>query len=238
MNPSRVLIIDDHPLFRSGVAVWLNNQPDFVCCGEADSVRSAREVAATSDPHVILLDLRLPDGDGLDLLRELTGQHSATRVLILSQQDEVVYAHRALNCGARGYLMKSEAAEVLRVALETVLRGEVFVSRPVAARLLHNLFPDPVAPMPGLEHLSDRELQVFQLLGSGMGSRQVAERLKISPKTVDTYREHLKEKLGLADGKALLAAAQQWVREGRLDRSAVGAGVLDGERNRGREALK
>ncbi len=219
MKEVRVLIVDDHPLFRSGLVLWLNNQPGYVCCGEADSVKSAREAVLRTTPDVVLLDLRLPDGDGLDLLRELAGQSSGVRLLVLSQNDEVVYAHRSLNAGARGYVMKSEATEGLRTALDTVLRGEVYVSRPVAARLLHNLFPDPASAGLGLERLSDRELQVFQLIGSGLGTRQVAERLKISPKTVDTYREHLKEKLGLPDARALVAAAAHWVEDGQLGKS-------------------
>lgn len=215
MKDVRVLIVDDHPLFRSGLVVWLNNQPGYVCCGEADSVKSAREIMTRATPDMILLDLRLPDGEGLDLLREIASQYPGVRILVLSQNDEVIYAHRSLNAGARGYVMKSEATDVLRAAMDTVQRGEVFVSRPVAARLLHNLYPDPASVGLGMERLSDRELQVFQLIGSGMGTRQVAERLKISPKTVDTYREHLKEKLRLGDARALAAAAEMWVEEGR-----------------------
>ena len=226
---TRVLMVDDHPLFRSGLAVWLAQQPDLICCGEADSIASAREAIARFEPEVVLLDLRLGDGDGLDLAREVRETHPSVRIVALSQNDELFYAHRALQAGVRGYVMKSEATEVLHTAITTVARGEIYVSRPVAARLLHNLFPDPTAPMRDLAHLSDRELQVFQLLGAGLATRQIAERLKISPKTVDTYREHLKDKLQLADGRALVAAATRWVEEGRMDIGADNLrGSLDG----------
>jgi DNA-binding NarL/FixJ family response regulator len=168
-------------------------------------------------PDVVLLDLRLPDGDGMDLIRELSETHPQTRIIALSQLDEDTYAHRALRAGARGYVMKSEATETALSAIQTALRGETYVSRRVAARLTQNLFPDPASSSPELARLSDRELQVFQLLGSGSSTREIAERLKISPKTVETYREHLKEKLRLSDGATLIRAATLWVEKGRLD---------------------
>lgn len=221
MKKTRVLMVDDHPLFRSGLGFWLNQQADLCCCGEAESMASARAEVARLEPDVVLLDLRLGDGDGLDLARELRETHPQVRVVALSQNDEQLYAHRALQAGVRGYVMKSEATEVLHAAITAVVAGEVYVSRPVAARLLHNLFPDPTASQRDLAHLSDRELQVFQLLGSGLGTRQIADRLKISTKTVDTYREHLKDKLRLDDARALVAAATRWVEEGRVDRPAA-----------------
>jgi DNA-binding NarL/FixJ family response regulator len=216
MSKTRVLVVDDHPFFRTGVSRWLNQQPTLACCGEADSAAAARRAVAELRPDIILLDLRLGDGDGLDLTRELAEAYPDTRIIALSQQDEKVYAHRALRAGARGYVMKSAATETLLAAIQAVLGGQVYVSRPVAARLLHNLFPDPASTAPELALLSDRELQVFQLLGAGCGSRDIAEQLKISPKTVETYREHLKRKLGLPDGPALLRAAALWVEKGRL----------------------
>ena len=217
MNKIRVLIVDDHPFFRAGIIEWLDLQPTMECCGEADSIPTARKALADLHPDIVLLDLHLRDGDGMDLLRELAETDPTVRTIVLSQHDEDVYAHRTLRAGARGYIMKSEATEVVATAIQTVLRGEVYVSRPVAARLLHNLFPDSVSREPDLARLSDRELQVFQLLGSGCAPREIAERLKISPKTVDTYREHLKDKLRLADGTALTRAATHWVERGRLD---------------------
>lgn len=217
MKKLRVLVVDDHPFFRSGLVDWLNKQEILTCCGEAGTVAEARLALTRLKPDILLLDLRLGDGDGLDLARESTENHSAVRIIVLSQNDEEAYAHRALRAGARGYIMKSEATEVVLSAIQAVMRGEIYLSRTASARLLHNLFPDP-ASEGALAKLTDRELQVFQLLGAGCAPREIAERLKISPKTVDTYREHLKEKLRLPDGPALLRLATLWVEKGGGDR--------------------
>jgi DNA-binding NarL/FixJ family response regulator len=217
MNKIRVMVVDDHPFFRTGIVQWLNQQDQLTSCGEAGSVAEARSRIAELRPEVILMDLRLGDGDGLDLIRELTESHPQTRIIALSQFDEDAYAHRALRAGARGYLMKSEATENVLAAIQATLRGETYVSRRASARLMQNLFPDPACSAPDLARLSDREIQVFQLLGSGSSTREIAERLKISPKTVETYREHLTEKLHLPDGATLLRAATLWVEKGRLD---------------------
>ncbi|MFO1498042.1 MAG: response regulator transcription factor [Verrucomicrobiota bacterium] len=211
---ARILVVDDHPFFRRGVVEWLNQQDSVTCCGEADSIPATRAAVEELKPDVILLDLSLQGGDGLDLTMELSRIHPSARIVILSQRDEDVYAHRALRAGARGYVMKSEATETVLLAIQTVLRGEIYVSRPVAARALHKLFPDPLSSQPELARLSDRELQVFQLLGAGCANREISEILKISTKTVETYREHLKQKLNLADSDALVRAARRWVSEG------------------------
>jgi DNA-binding NarL/FixJ family response regulator len=152
----------------------------------------------------------------LDLCAELCQSLPDARILCLTHRDENTFAHRALKAGARGYVMKSEATETVFAGIQAVMKGEIFVSRQVAARALHNLFPDPASSTPDLAKLSDRELQVFQLIGSGCGNREVSETLKISPKTVETYRERLKEKLSLADATALAKAAKHWVEHGRL----------------------
>jgi DNA-binding NarL/FixJ family response regulator len=214
MGATRVVVIDDHPFFRSGLVAWLNQQPGFVCCAQAGSYASGRTAIESTPADVVLLDLQLGDGDGMSLASELSALYPNMRFIILSQRDESTYAHRPLKAGARGYVMKGEATDTVLLAMQTVMRGEVFVSRSVGARLLHNLFPDPVAAKGELSLLSDRELQVFQMIGSGCKNREIAEGLKISAKTVDTYREHLKIKLKLMDGEALRQAAEKWV-EGR-----------------------
>jgi DNA-binding NarL/FixJ family response regulator len=180
-------------------------------------VAQARRTVAVLQPEIILMDCRLGDGDGQDLTRELAASHPACRIIILSQNDEGTCAHRALRAGARGYLAKAEACELVLSAIQTVLCGEIYLSRAAAARLLPNLFPDPAAKTPALALLSDRELQVFQLLGSGCTTREIALHLKLSPKTVDTYREHLKDKLALQDGASLVRAAVLWVEQGHLE---------------------
>lgn len=212
----RVLVVDDHPFFRTGIIQWLNQQSDLHCCGEAENIAQARKAVEEFKPDVVLLDLHLPDGDGLDLCSELSQSHPGVRILCLTHRDENTFAHRALRNGARGYVMKSEATDTVYAGIHAVMKGEIFVSRQVAARALHNLFPDPASASPDLAKLSDRELQVFQLIGAGCGNREVSETLKISPKTVETYRERLKEKLNLADATALAKAAAHWVEHGKL----------------------
>jgi DNA-binding NarL/FixJ family response regulator len=213
---TRVLVVDDHPFFRTGIVQWLNQQSDLTCVGEAGNIAQARKAIDELKPDVVLLDLHLPDGDGLDLCAELCQERPGTRILCLTHRDENTFAHRALRNGARGYVMKSEATETVHAGIRAVMKGDIFVSRQVAARALHNLFPDPASATPDLAKLSDRELQVFQLIGAGCGNREVSETLKISPKTVETYRERLKEKLNLADATALAKAATHWVEHGRL----------------------
>lgn len=213
----RILVVDDHPFFRRGLVDWLNQQEEMVCCGEASSAAATRAACERLQPAVVLLDLQLEDGDGLDLVSELSDRYPSMRILILSHRDESIYAHRALRAGARGYVMKSEATETVLAAVRTVLSGDIHVSRSVGARVLQRLFPDPSSSGPELARLTDRELQVFQLLGSGCGTREIATILKISPKTVETYRENLKHKLGLGDAAALLKAAAHWVADGKLE---------------------
>jgi DNA-binding NarL/FixJ family response regulator len=213
----RVLVVDDHPFFRTGIIQWIDQQQQLSCCGEAGSIAQARSAVQDLKPDVVLLDLHLPDGDGLDLCAELNQSMPEIRILCLTHRDENTYAHRALKAGARGYVMKSEATDTVLAGILAVMNGEIHVSRQVAARALHNLFPDPASSSPDLARLSDRELQVFQLIGAGCGNREISEVLKISTKTVETYRERLKEKLHLSDAPALLKAAEHWVQHGKLN---------------------
>ena len=217
MKKIRVLIVEDHPVFRSGLVQWLNQQEQVTCCGEADSVEAARKAVVETQPDVILMDLRLGDGEGLDLIAEITQAHPEIRSVALSQFDEDIYAHRALQAGARGYLMKSEATESVLAAIQTVMEGGIHLSPGMAAKLLRNIFPDPASSSLDLARLSNRELQVFQLLGGGLSTIEIGKHLKLSPKTIETYREHLKDKLNLADAPALLRAATLWVESGCLE---------------------
>jgi DNA-binding NarL/FixJ family response regulator len=217
MKKIRVLIVEDHPFFRSGLAQWLNQQEEVTCCGEAGSLTDARKAVVKTRPDVILMDLRLGDGEGLDLIAEITQAHPQIRSVALSQFDEDIYAHRAMQAGARGYLMKSEATESVLAAIQTVMEGGIHLSPGMAAKLLQNIFPDPASRSLSLARLSNRELQVFQLLGGGLSTIEISKHLMLSPKTVETYREHLKDKLGLGDASALLRAATLWAESGRLE---------------------
>jgi DNA-binding NarL/FixJ family response regulator len=218
MKKIRVLIVEDHPFFRSGLAQWLNQQERVTCCGEAGSLAEAGQAVADSPPEVILMDLRLGDGEGLELIAEVMRQHPQIRIIALSQFDEDIYAHRALKAGARGYLMKSEATEAVLTAIETVLAGGIHLSPRLSARFLQHIFPDPASRTFDLAKLTDRELRVFQLLGDGRSTLEIGVELRISPKTVETYRENLKLKLGLRGAPALLRAATRWVEAGRLEK--------------------
>jgi DNA-binding NarL/FixJ family response regulator len=205
---TRVLLVDDHPVMRQGMAAIINEEPDLVVCGEADGVRTAIAAAAQTHPDVALVDLSVADGDGLELIRDLRNRFPEVRSLVLSMYDETVYAERALRAGARGYIMKAEAATSVMDGIRTVLRGEIYLSERMSARLggSRTRRPADVSPA-GLESLSDRELQVLRCVGRGMSTREVAEELFISVKTVETHREHLKQKLGLVSSGELLRYA-------------------------------
>ncbi|MEN9674485.1 MAG: Nitrogen regulation protein [Verrucomicrobiota bacterium] len=216
MKKHRILVVDDHPFFRSGLVQWLNQQDAVTCCGEAGSVAEASSTVRELQPDAVLMDLRLGDGEGLELIRTLSPHYPQMRFLALSQFDEDLYAHRALQAGARGYLMKSEATETVLGAIETVMNGGIHLSPKTSVRLLENIFPDPLSKTLNLAKLSDREFQVFRMLGCGRSTIEIARHLGISPKTVETYREHLKVKLSLGDAAALVRAATLWTESGRL----------------------
>jgi DNA-binding NarL/FixJ family response regulator len=212
---TRVLLVDDHPVMRQGMAAIINEEPDLVVCGEAEGVRTAIAAAAQTRPDVALVDLSVADGDGLELIRDLRNRFPDVRSLVLSMYDETVYAERALRAGARGYIMKAEAATTVMDAIRAVLRGEVYLSERMSARLGGGHRPRraaaDVSPA-GQESLSDRELQVLRCVGRGMSTREVAEELFISVKTVETHREHLKQKLGLVSSGELLRYAIEYNR--------------------------
>jgi DNA-binding NarL/FixJ family response regulator len=207
---TRVLLVDDHPVMRQGMAAIINEEPDLVVCGQADGVRTAIAAAAECRPDVALVDLSVEDGDGLELIRDLRSRFPDVRTLVLSMYDEQIYAERALRAGARGYVMKAEAATTVMAGIRTVLRGEVYLSQRMTARLGSGgggrRQTAEVTPA-GVERLSDRELQVLRCVGRGMSTREIAEELFISVKTVETHREHLKQKLGLVTSGELLRYA-------------------------------
>jgi DNA-binding NarL/FixJ family response regulator len=213
----RLLIVDDHPLFREGLRQWIEQQRDLECCGECEDVASALQAIDAQLPDLVILDLRLRDSDGLDLIKEAGARFPTQKILVVSQGDERVYAERVLRAGAKGYIMKEEATEQVSEAIRTVLAGELYLSRALSGILLKR-YLGSTSQDSLLARLSDRELQVFQLLGSGLGSREIAAQLNLSVKTVETYRENLKHKLNFPDARTLVQAAVDWVREDRLPR--------------------
>jgi len=205
-----VLIVDDHPIVRQGLAQLINQEADLQVCGQAEDAHQAMQAIRTLKPDMVIVDISLKDTSGIELLKDIKVQHTDLPILMLSMHDEGVYAERSLRAGARGYIMKQEATERVITAIRRVLAGEVYVSDTVATRMVSKLAAGTGHASP-LDSLSDRELEVFRLIGEGHGTRQVAEKLHLSVKTIETYRAHIKEKLGYKDANELFRAAIEWV---------------------------
>jgi DNA-binding NarL/FixJ family response regulator len=209
----RILIADDHPLVREGLAQLINRQPDLLCCGESDSVASTQEKTTTFAPDLLVLDLRLGTGDGLELVKSLRKRFSFLPILVISQHDETLFAERALHAGAQGYVMKEEATDQIINAIRTVLSGGIHLSRKMSVLLLNKQL-EPCANNPGgpdVRSLSDRELHIFQLIGAGLSTHRIAEDLRLSVKTVETHRENIKHKLNLTNAQELVRSASTFV---------------------------
>jgi DNA-binding NarL/FixJ family response regulator len=215
----RILIVDDHPVMRMGLTQLINSRPDLEVCGEAGTAKEAMQRIAELKPDLVLLDMALPDGHGLEVLKDIEAMHKGLDTLVLSSNDESVYAERALKAGARGYIMKEAAATHLLGAIQTILSGQIYVSKQMS-QLIVEMFTGKKrkghAASP-IDKLTDREFEVFQLLGEGKGSREVAEQLSISVRTIDAHRAHIKDKLGLRDSNALVRQAVRWVETKQWD---------------------
>jgi len=202
---ARILIADDHPLVRDGLVRLLADQKDLCCCGESSTVAETLGAVARFNPDLILLDLRLKSGDGLELIKSLVGQFPKVRILVLSQHNEHMFVERALRAGAMGYVLKDQAAEEVLEAMRTVIAGEIYLSSALTAGMLSKLVASPDARAADcLERLTDRELHVLQLLGSGLSTREIAAELNLSFKTVETHRENLKNKLRIRGASELV----------------------------------
>ena len=207
----RILVVDDHPIVRQGLALLIDQEPDLMVCGEAEEAESALAAIATTRPDVLLLDISLPGPDGIELLKTIRSTDPALPVLVLSMHDEATYAERALRAGANGYIMKQEATENVLVALRRILRGELYVSERVASTMLRQIASSVGKPgRAPIARLSDRELEVFRLIGEGHGTRQIAVELHLSVKTVESYQAHIKEKLALQSARDLVQRAIEW----------------------------
>lgn len=208
----RVLLIDDHPFMRAGLAQLINAQPDLEVCCEAGNPPEAFHALAKNKPDLVLSDLTMPGRSGLEFIKDLKAAEPKLNVLVVSMHDEAVFAERALRAGARGYIMKEAGGENLLAAIRQVLRGEVYVSPRMSSRILDNLSArKPRGSSSPIERLTDREFEVFQLIGQGKSTRDIAEQLHLSSKTVDVHRSHIKEKLDLKDATALIRHAVRWV---------------------------
>jgi DNA-binding NarL/FixJ family response regulator len=205
-----VFVVDDHPLLRQGLALLINREADLVVCGEAEEAKAAMKAIAARQPDILIADISLNGPDGLDLLKNIRALYPDLPVLVLSMHDESIYAERALRARANGYIMKQEAAEKVLVAVRRILAGDIYLSDRMANKLLHQYISGASADMTSqLSTLSDRELEVFRLIGEGRSTRQIAEKLQLSMKTVETYQAHIKSKLSLRSGRELVQHAIQ-----------------------------
>jgi DNA-binding NarL/FixJ family response regulator len=208
----RIVLVDDHPMMRQGLAQLINQQADLVVCCEAGNASDAGKLVEASEPDLAIVDLSLEDSSGLELIKNLQVNHPNVQFLVMSMHDETVYAERLLRAGARGYVMKQAGGETVLAAIRRVLSGQVYLSEKMSAKLLDSL----TARRPRGSHspiaiLSDREFEIFRLVGEGKTTRQIAQQLHLSPKTVDAHRGHIKEKLDLKNVTALLRQAVRWV---------------------------
>lgn len=209
---TRVLIVDDHPITRSGLSYLINHQPDMVTCCEAQNAAEALTGVLEARPDLILTDFSLPDKNGLELIKDIKAVQPELPILVISMHEESLYAERVLRAGARGYITKEEGGERLMRAIRHVLSGAIYVSDKMSARILEIFSGRPAAQSRSVvEELSDREFEVFELLGAGLSTQQIAERLRLSMKTVDAHRAKLKSKLKVMTNNELVAYAARWV---------------------------
>lgn len=212
-RPRRVLIVDDHPLVRHGLAKIINQQADLVVCGEAANAREGLAAVIRLQPDVVIVDLSLEEGNGIGLIKDIHARRSGVPVLVLSMHPESLYAERVIRAGARGYLMKREPVGVVLNALGKVLAGQVVLSEEMDARLLTARKRPGKTPATFANLLSDRELEIFCLLGQGVGTRAIARQLHVAISTVETHRANLKRKLGLRNANELVSTATRFVAE-------------------------
>jgi DNA-binding NarL/FixJ family response regulator len=214
-SKARVLIVDDHEMLRDGMRLMIEHQPDLEVCGQAADESTAIREFRQAPPDLVIVDISLKAGNGIDLIKRLKAIDSNARILVYSMHDEQVYAERALRAGAMGYVTKQRPAQAVLHAIRHVLSGKLHFSDDVTQRVLERVAAhEPITQESPVESLSDRELEVFEMIGRGLTTRAIADRLHLSPRTIDTYRERLKIKLVLANASELHYRAVQWVLKG------------------------
>ena len=211
-DAKRIVIVDDHPLFRKGLEQLIHSDGTFAVCGEAGSAAEAMDVIRKLDPDLAIVDVRLPGANGIELIKNIRAEFPKLPILVLSMHDESLYALRALRAGAQGYVMKQEALANVVQAIHEVFSGRPYLSPAMAAQVITNFAQSPgESSVSEIERLSDRELEILELIGKGNEVRQIAKTLHLSPKTVETHRAHIKEKLNLASAHQVGRFAVQWV---------------------------
>ena len=213
-----ILIVDDHAIVRHGICALLAKEKDLVICGEAGTFEEAQAALEKLKPDLLVLDITLKDRNGLDLIKDARRHNPAIKVLVLSMHDESTYAERALREGAHGYVMKENADTVIVEALRTILQGEFFVSTETATRMLKNFIKDDEPPPEyGIDALTDREKEIFDMIGQGLSTRKIADKLSLSDRTVEVHRAHIKKKMQCEDSAELFREAVRWVEGKRHD---------------------
>ena len=205
------MIVDDHPMMRTGLAQLIDNEPDLKVCAEADTAGQALEFVTSQKLDLVILDISLPDKNGLEVIKDIHAQKPDMPILIVSMHDEALYAERVLRAGARGYVMKQEGGKKLMNAIRQVLIGQIAVSEKMSARILEAFSGQRTKAATTVDRLSDREFEVFQLIGQGKGTREIAQHLRLSVKTVEVHRANIKHKLDLKTGNDLVRHAIRWV---------------------------
>ena len=216
-NKKRLLVMDDHPMMREGLAQLINNETDLMVCGEAGTGREGLDLIGKLKPDLLLADISLPDKNGLEVIKDAQALHPGVAVLVISMHDESLYAERVLRAGARGYIMKQEGGKKLMEAIRHVLSGKVYLSEKMSATILESLGRAGRSGRGSMENLTDREFEVLQLLGAGKGTREIAEQIHLSPKTVEAHRANIKRKLALKTGAELVRYAVRWVESEKLN---------------------
>ena len=211
---TRVLLVDDHPVLTQGLTLIINSEEDLEVCGHAEDAGHAMELADSLQPNLAIVDISLKDSDGIQLLKNLKVRHPELLALVLSLHDEALYAERALRAGACGYVMKQSPLATVLTAIRKVLDGGIYVSDKIADRILAQTSGvKPVSVESPMERLSDREREVFRKIGQGLGTKDIADQLHLSIKTVETYRAHIKMKLQITTAAEMIQQATLWVRE-------------------------
>jgi DNA-binding NarL/FixJ family response regulator len=207
----RVLIVDDHPIVRQGLRRLIDQEPDLSVCGEADSARDAKVAIHELKPDAVIVDISLKQGDGIEVVKDARAHHASLAILVLSMHDETIYAERLLAAGANGYIMKQAASDQFLTALRRVLAGSIYVSEAVGSSMIQKFASGAsyVSANP-IDQLSNRELQILQMIGRGLSTREAAEALNLSIKTVESHRQRIKRKLNLATGSQLVQYAVNW----------------------------
>lgn len=212
--PKKVVLVEDHPLFRAMLAQLIDKELGLTVCGETDNIKDAAAIIDGMNPDIAIVDITLHGSSGLELIKDLKSRRIRLPVLVISMHDEKLYAERVLRAGARGYISKNEAASEVIDAIQKVLSGGIYVSGSVAGNILERLGTADRSTGPsGIDVLSDREIEVFQLIGHGLNSRQIAERIHLGVTTVDSYRTRIKDKLGIQNAAELYERATRWVAE-------------------------